>query len=112
MVRDRRRVGPDRQEQPMATSTSEPRNRRLARRIAPVLAGAALTSTLLVPPGAARAASTVGGPITRAETIARASPWVRDHVMYSQSSATADLKDGYRRDCSGFVSMAWHVSGP
>lgn len=41
--------------------------------------------------------------ITRPDILARASAWVRHRVRYSQSS----YFQGYRRDCSGFVSMAW-----
>jgi hypothetical protein len=37
--------------------------------------------------------------------IDRALKWVDEHVMYSQSKTT----DGFRRDCSGFVSMAWKL---
>ncbi|MEU9130057.1 peptidoglycan-binding protein [Kitasatospora sp. NPDC048540] len=41
---------------------------------------------------------------TRAEILARARRWVDQHVPYSMSSYWTD---GYRQDCSGFVSMAW-----
>ncbi|GAA0663353.1 hypothetical protein GCM10010193_13430 [Kitasatospora atroaurantiaca] len=41
---------------------------------------------------------------TRAEIMARAQSWVDQHVPYSMSS---HWSDGYRQDCSGFVSMAW-----
>jgi hypothetical protein len=43
--------------------------------------------------------------ITRSTVIARAHTWVKKRVHYSQSS----YFQGYRRDCSGFVSMAWKV---
>jgi cell wall-associated NlpC family hydrolase len=43
--------------------------------------------------------------ITRSEVLARAHTWVVKRVTYSQSARYA----GYRRDCSGFVSMAWHL---
>ncbi|GGZ79556.1 peptidoglycan-binding protein [Streptomyces echinoruber] len=58
----------------------------------------------------------VGGPvqsvptrlpaITRAEIISRAQAWVTARVPYS---TTAFWTDGYRQDCSGFVSMAWKL---
>jgi len=39
--------------------------------------------------------------------IDRALEWVDDRVMYSQVHTT----DGWRQDCSGFVSMAWRLTG-
>ncbi|MFI6847184.1 peptidoglycan-binding protein [Kitasatospora sp. NPDC050467] len=43
-------------------------------------------------------------PVTRAQIIQRAQSWVDQKVPYSMSSYWSD---GYRQDCSGFVSMAW-----
>jgi hypothetical protein len=43
--------------------------------------------------------------ITRPEVIARATSWVKRRIPYSQHRYYA----GYRRDCSGFVSMAWRL---
>jgi hypothetical protein len=43
--------------------------------------------------------------ITRKEVIKRANHWIKKRVKYSQSS----YYQGYRRDCSGFVSMAWKL---
>ncbi|MFI9149888.1 peptidoglycan-binding protein [Streptomyces sp. NPDC053367] len=45
---------------------------------------------------------------TRAEIINRARAWVAAKVPYSM---TAYWSDGYRQDCSGFVSMAWSLPG-
>ncbi|MER7568609.1 peptidoglycan-binding protein [Streptomyces sp. NPDC097941] len=45
---------------------------------------------------------------TRADIIRRAKSWVAARVPYSMS---AYWSDGYRQDCSGFVSMAWNLSG-
>lgn len=44
--------------------------------------------------------------ITRTDVLSRAHTWVARRVIYSQTSWYA----GYRRDCSGFVSMAWKLS--
>eukprot|EP01031_Cornospumella_fuschlensis_P027019 gene27019-32643_t len=44
--------------------------------------------------------------ITRDEIINRAQNWVDRKIPYSQSATT----DGYRQDCSGYVSMAWKSS--
>ncbi|WP_282202000.1 peptidoglycan-binding protein [Kitasatospora fiedleri] len=41
---------------------------------------------------------------TRAEILQRARAWVARKVPYSMSTYWSD---GYRQDCSGFVSMAW-----
>ncbi|MFI2432418.1 peptidoglycan-binding protein [Streptomyces sp. NPDC018693] len=45
---------------------------------------------------------------TRADIIRRAKTWVAAKVPYSM---TAYWSDGYRQDCSGFVSMAWNLPG-
>ncbi|MFF3332315.1 peptidoglycan-binding protein [Streptomyces sp. NPDC002888] len=47
-------------------------------------------------------------PTTRAEIITRAREWVAAKVPYSMR---AYWSDGYRQDCSGFVSMAWNLPG-
>ncbi|MFF7485828.1 peptidoglycan-binding protein [Streptomyces luteogriseus] len=46
--------------------------------------------------------------ITRTEIINRAKTWVAAKVPYSMS---AYWSDGYRQDCSGYVSMAWKLPG-
>ncbi|MFD5078349.1 peptidoglycan-binding protein [Streptomyces sp. NPDC058371] len=55
------------------------------------------------PAAAAKAPAT-----TRAEIINRAKKWVTAQVPYSMSDYWSD---GYRQDCSGFVSMAWNLDG-
>ncbi|MFI1353281.1 peptidoglycan-binding protein [Streptomyces sp. NPDC020898] len=45
---------------------------------------------------------------TRSEIINRAKLWVAARVPYSMSGYWGD---GYRQDCSGFVSMAWNLAG-
>ncbi|MEV3992773.1 peptidoglycan-binding protein [Streptomyces sp. NPDC049837] len=45
---------------------------------------------------------------TRAEIINRAKRWVAAKVPYSMEKYWTD---GYRQDCSGFVSMAWNLAG-
>ena len=45
------------------------------------------------------------GAITRNQVLGRAMSWVKHRVPYSQHAYRA----GYRRDCSGFVSMAWNL---
>lgn len=57
----------------------------------------------------ARPAGPVRTPATtRADIIRRAKEWVSAEVPYSMS---AYWYDGYRQDCSGFVSMAWNLAG-
>ncbi|MFD8448663.1 peptidoglycan-binding protein [Streptomyces coelicoflavus] len=53
------------------------------------------------PPAGAELAS-----LTRTEILDRAKTWVAAKVPYS---LTAYWSDGYRQDCSGFVSMAWKL---
>ncbi|MCP3819520.1 peptidoglycan-binding protein [Streptomyces sp. A3M-1-3] len=45
-------------------------------------------------------------PIDRTTIINRAKRWVREQVPYSMSMY---WRDGYRQDCSGYVSMAWNL---
>ncbi|WP_019887869.1 hypothetical protein [Streptomyces purpureus] len=59
---------------------------------------------------AATATSTVGGSISRTEMIQRAQYWVDQGVPYSQRAYYKDPQGRtYRTDCSGLVSMAWHL---
>lgn len=44
---------------------------------------------------------------TRADIINRAKKWVTAKVPYDMA---AYWSDGYRQDCSGFVSMAWNLA--
>jgi hypothetical protein len=76
-----------------------------------LLAAVGLQIIVSAPP--ASAASSVGGTIARSEVLSRAMSWVGNSAIhYSQDQANAypDV-DGrrYRPDCSGFVSMAWHL---
>jgi hypothetical protein len=45
-------------------------------------------------------------PITRDQIMQRAQVWVDEKVPYSQTATT----DGYRQDCSGYVSYCWASS--
>ncbi|MFC3409019.1 hypothetical protein ACFSUJ_12625 [Streptomyces lusitanus] len=54
-----------------------------------------------------------GGPVTlpaisRTDIVRRAASWVGQKVPYGVSSYWSD---GYRQDCSGYVSMAWKLPG-
>jgi hypothetical protein len=59
----------------------------------------------------AHADNVTGQRISRSEVIARAQFWVYHTPTYNQGGSYDD-PDGrnYRTDCSGFVSMAWHLS--
>ncbi|MYS87992.1 FG-GAP-like repeat-containing protein [Embleya scabrispora] len=71
----------------------------------------AKTGRMLPGPQAQAAAdSGVGGQISRSEVIARARTWVAAGVPYSMTSYRSDANGRYRTDCSGFVSMAWHLA--
>ncbi|MFF1842706.1 peptidoglycan-binding protein [Streptomyces sp. NPDC058232] len=45
---------------------------------------------------------------TRTDIINRAKRWVSEQVPYSMAKYWSD---GYRQDCSGYVSMAWKLRG-
>lgn len=71
--------------------------------LAVVAALAAATSFAL--PQQASAAPRRAKTITRSEVMTRAHKWVKHRVPYSQRG----YHQGYRQDCSGFVSMAWRT---
>ncbi|MEJ2853472.1 MULTISPECIES: hypothetical protein [unclassified Saccharothrix] len=48
--------------------------------------------------------------ITRSEVLKRAHSWVQASVPYSQFGTYTNEYGTYRRDCSGFISMAWGLS--
>ena len=52
--------------------------------------------------------STVLQCVARSTMISRGQDWVNKHVPYSQEKTY----DGYRTDCSGFVSMCWQLGKP
>ncbi|MEU7067441.1 VCBS repeat-containing protein [Streptomyces sp. NPDC046161] len=85
-----------------------PRSKRALASLASltVLAAAGAAVTLAAP---AQAASSTGGTITRGEVIARAQSWVDQGVPYNQGAYHSDSNGSYREDCSGYVSMAWHL---
>ncbi len=77
---------------------------RMPRRTAALLATLALTSV-----GVPAASANEGGrALSGATAIARAKVWVDNHITYSQTSTY----QGYREDCSGYVSMAWGLTKP
>ncbi|MFI6087358.1 peptidoglycan-binding protein [Streptomyces sp. NPDC051218] len=64
------------------------------------------TSALHGAPGSPGPVASAAPATTRAEIMARAKKWVAAKVPYSMS---AYWSDGYRQDCSGYVSMAWNL---
>ncbi len=64
----------------------------------------------------AHADSSPGGQITRSEVLARAQNWVDRGVKYNLTRASSTLytdvegDNRYGPDCSGLVSMAWHIT--
>jgi hypothetical protein len=81
-------------------------------------AGLMLTGTLAVvsiQAAPAHATSTVGGTITRSEVISRAVFWYNERSSLSYDETRTTLYPDpqgtrYGADCSGYVSMAWHVN--
>jgi hypothetical protein len=60
-------------------------------------------AVLVVAPSCPPTASATVRRMTRAQALARAKVWVKRKVRYSREASY----QGYRRDCSGMVSMAW-----
>ncbi|MCX5070344.1 VCBS repeat-containing protein [Micromonospora lupini] len=85
-----------------------------ARRPAAILGTITMIAAGLVGVSSAPAqASTIEGPISRSEVLSRAQNWVDRDLTYTQTGSWATDVDGdktYRRDCSGLVSMAWHLN--
>lgn len=54
----------------------------------------------------------IGDRIYRSKVMDRARTWVRRGIQYDQGGVAQDAERNhtYRRDCSGFVSMCWHLS--
>jgi hypothetical protein len=89
----------------------------LARRAISILAVTSAASVGLIivqAPAHAAFTSSVGGPINRSEVIERAQYWV-DHQpgLYNSDASSPDPTGSrnYRRDCSGYVDMSWHING-
>ncbi|MFG3227341.1 hypothetical protein ACGF07_21480 [Kitasatospora sp. NPDC048194] len=76
---------------------------------AALTAGSVFGSAALASSAHAVGSSSVGGDISRSEIIARAQSWIDEQVPYSQASYKTDSNGTYRQDCSGLVSMAWHI---
>ncbi len=68
---------------------------------------AAIAFTFSAAPAAS--ASEPDGSIGRGEVMDRGWSWVAEQVPYSQSGCYRNQFGCYRPDCSGFVSMAWHL---
>ncbi|MEV0841772.1 hypothetical protein AB0I55_19720 [Actinocatenispora sera] len=87
--------------------------RRPSRTFGRLLAGAALAVAAVAAPIAASAPAQAhtGDPITRHEVMLRAHNWMNRNIQYSQGGTATGPKGKvtYRRDCSGFVSMAWKL---
>ncbi|MFJ7213422.1 FG-GAP repeat domain-containing protein [Amycolatopsis sp. NPDC098790] len=87
-------------------------NTKTIARLTVTFATAALAAVSIAVPGTAHA-STVNGPISRGEVLDRAQFWVDKGYTYTQTGTHVPGPDGgqtYRRDCSGLVSMAWHLN--
>ncbi|GGY42261.1 M23 family peptidase [Streptomyces xanthochromogenes] len=78
-----------------------------------LLLTAGVVALSVTTPAAAKAAdsSDRGGPITRSEVIWRAQNWVDQAPSYNQGGSYPGPGGdyNYRTDCSGYVSMAWHL---
>jgi hypothetical protein len=88
----------------------------ITRRIVVGVASSALAllgMAVVTTPAQADFTSAIGGDITRSEVMERAQYWV-DHQpgSYNQNAYAPDPTNSrdYRRDCSGYVDMAWHTN--
>ncbi|WP_163506305.1 NlpC/P60 family protein [Fodinicola acaciae] len=80
---------------------------KISRRVLGRLAVAGVT--LAVSAGVISAVSPAAdAAVSRATVISRAQKWVNDHVTYNQGGR----HDGYRTDCSGYVSYTWGLAKP
>nr|WSX48154.1 hypothetical protein OG409_03825 [Streptomyces sp. NBC_00974] len=82
----------------------------ILRRAAGAVALAVATLALTFSTAPAASASELGGPIGRGEAMDRAWSWVAERVPYSWDGCYGNRFGCYRPDCSGFVSMAWHLN--
>ncbi|GAA4605725.1 hypothetical protein BJY16_005503 [Actinoplanes octamycinicus] len=85
----------------------------IRRSTAAVITSAVAAGSLVSLSPAPAQASSIDGPIGRSEILSRAQNWVDRGITYTQTGTWASDADGdktYRRDCSGLVSMAWHLS--
>ncbi|MFG2917511.1 FG-GAP repeat domain-containing protein [Kitasatospora sp. NPDC048298] len=86
------------------------RTSRAATRSLAALVAASACATVFTAAAPVQAASSAGGTITRSEVLARAQSWVDQHVPYNQGGWWTDSNGTYREDCSGYISMAWHLT--
>jgi hypothetical protein len=96
-------------------NTTTGRLARLARRVALGSCAAVAAASALLPATApaAHADDVTGQPITRSEVIARAQYWYSKSLTYNEGGFADDPEGkAYRTDCSGYVSMAWHLPTP
>ncbi|MFK4088087.1 hypothetical protein ACI2LF_28510 [Kribbella sp. NPDC020789] len=77
-----------------------------------LLLGAALVAPSTAQAGSLQIESVANGPVSRQEMLLRSASWIRDQVPYSQDNTSPHVNEfgSYRRDCSGYLSMAWHLS--
>ncbi|WP_405017023.1 VCBS repeat-containing protein [Kitasatospora sp. NBC_00070] len=77
---------------------------------ASIAASGAIATTAFTTTVAQAATSSVDGQITRSEIISRAQYWLDKGLQYNQGGNYTDSSGrNYRTDCSGYVSMAWHL---
>lgn len=78
--------------------------------VSEVVAGIVATQDSSATKRKGRPHSGVGKAITPEEAFARGEHWLNPPVPYSMSAFTSGPNGkSYRTDCSGFVSMAWHL---
>jgi len=94
----------------LTETAPRPARRPMTRRtvLRSALASTMIAAAAVTVAPASPASAAPNDPISRADVVARAQNWMDRNIQYSQSG-TATGPDGvysWRRDCSGFVSMA------
>ncbi|MFB7667755.1 FG-GAP-like repeat-containing protein, partial [Kitasatospora sp. NPDC056138] len=85
---------------------------RIALAAAIAIGGAVGTAAISQPAAYAASAShsVIGDQITRSEVITRAQSWIGQNIPYDKGGSYPDAQGtSYRTDCSGYISMAWHL---
>ncbi|MER7850325.1 hypothetical protein ABTZ03_41070 [Kitasatospora sp. NPDC096077] len=81
--------------------------------LAAAIAASGAIATTAVTVTTASASSVTSGQISRSEILARAQYWYGKSIGYNQGGSYPDQQGAYyRTDCSGYVSMAWHLQTP
>ncbi|WP_199041720.1 hypothetical protein [Glycomyces salinus] len=85
-------------------------SRRWLLRAAAVAPAVAVPSLIVASP----AEAAYRGKIKRSAVMLRARNWYNRNIQYDMGATASDREKNhyYRKDCSGFISMCWHIKAP